>query len=90
MTLRRELALKGVPRDVVEEAMSKRGGGDSQEADRTAAHALLRRKRALIEGEPNPAKRRHKAFALLARNGFDADVAREIASEFVAASSTAE
>lgn len=77
--LRRELALKGVARQVVDELMSERhdsaAGGDP---DRDAAAVLLERRRASLEREPDPARRRQKAYALLARNGFDPDICREM------------
>ena len=52
-------------------------GGDP---DRDAAVALLERRRASLEREPDPRKRRQKAYALLARNGFDPGTCREVSS----------
>jgi regulatory protein len=80
--LRRELALKGVPRAVVDDVLSARG--QSGDANRDAAQALLTRKRSALERELDPARRRQKAYALLARNGFDPETCRDAASSFVA------
>ncbi len=82
-TLRRELALKGVARSVVDEVLAERSeAGD--EPDRAAALALLDRRRAALEREPDDRRRRQRAYALLARNGFDPDVCREVAAAFTA------
>lgn len=47
---------------------------DAASADVSAARRLLDRRRAALEREPDLRKRRQKAYALLARNGFDPDV----------------
>ena len=92
--LRRELALKGVPREVVDGVLLERTaplevGADGKDAavgaealppDRVAAERLLARKRASLLREPDPRKRTQKAYALLARNGFDPDICREVAA----------
>jgi regulatory protein len=49
-------------------------------ADIAAAGRLLDRRRAALLREPDPRKRRAKAYALLARNGFDPDVCRTVAA----------
>jgi len=78
--LRRELALKGVPRETIATVLDHRraheeaGGGD---ANGEAAIRLLDRRRASLDREPDPAKRRQKAYALLARSGFDPDVCND-------------
>jgi SOS response regulatory protein OraA/RecX len=46
-------------------------------ADLAAARRLLARKAATLGREPDPRKRRQKAYALLARNGFPPDVCAE-------------
>jgi regulatory protein len=80
--LRRELALKGVPRDVVAEVLADRDQAAStdESADMLAATRLLERRRSALEREPDPTRRRQKAYALLARNGFNPEVCREAAS----------
>jgi len=87
--LRRELALKGVDRGVIDGVLAtRRGEADDPEdppatpvegdPDRIAAGRLLERRRAALLREPDPRKRRAKAYALLARNGFAPDVASEL------------
>ena len=78
--LRRELALKGVPRDVVDGVLAEREAEAGEDPDRAAAIALLERRRAALERETEPLKRRQKAYALLARNGFDPETCREVAT----------
>jgi regulatory protein len=79
--LRRELAQKGVAREVVDEVLGERHdaaeGGDPNLA---AATALLERKRAALMREPDPRKRRQKAYALLARSGFDSETCRAVSA----------
>lgn len=85
IALRRELALKGVARDVVDEVLAERTDfaltGDPNGA---AAAMLLNRRRSSLERELDPMRRRQRAYALLARNGFDPETCREAASSFVA------
>jgi regulatory protein len=50
--------------------------------DEAAATRLLERRRAALEREPDPRKRRQKAYALLARNGFDPDLCQRLAGTF--------
>jgi len=76
--LRRELALKGVPRDIVDRAIAERGDGSGgAPADLAAARALLGKRHHTLERETDEQKRRGKAYALLARNGFGPDACRE-------------
>jgi regulatory protein len=83
--LRRELALKGVPRPVVDEMLSQRAkSAGAAQPDQAAAIALLHRRRAALEREPDPRRRRQKAYALLARNGFDPQTCAGVAAAFVA------
>ena len=56
-----------------------------EDPDLVAAAALLSRKRASIEREPDLRRRRQKAYALLARNGFDPDTCRLAVNAEVAA-----
>jgi regulatory protein len=82
--LRRELALKGVPRGVVDDVLADRGANATEgDPDLAAAQALLERRRAALEREPDPGRRRERAYALLARNGFDPEICREAAGRFV-------
>ncbi len=67
------------------------GGGadgarvESTASDEAAAARLLARRGAPILREPDPRKRRAKAYALLARNGFAPDVCRSSAGAWLAA-----
>lgn len=81
--LRRELALKGVAREIVDELLAERLD-ESQEGDPNlaAATALVQRKRATLERETDERKRRQKAYALLARNGFDPETCRAVSASF--------
>ena len=82
--LRRELALKGIARQVIDDVLAERldeAVGD--DPNTTAATALLERRRSALEREQNPVKRRQKAYGLLARNGFDPETARQVASSFM-------
>lgn len=81
--LRRELALKGVARDVVDKLLAERVDGTAAgDPNRTAAEALLERRRSAFQREPDLMRRRQKAYALLARNGFDPETCREAATSF--------
>lgn len=82
--LRRELALKGIERETVDTALHERTATDGGSADLDAAVRLLDRRRSTLEGEADPIRRRQKAYALLARNGFDPEVCREVSAQFVA------
>jgi regulatory protein len=82
--LRRELMLKGVDRAVIDRVIEERdatpgeGTGPGEvptlAPDEEAAGRLLARKGAALAREADPRKRRQKAYALLARNGFSPDV----------------
>lgn len=83
--LRRELAVKGVGRETVAGILEERRSADPEDApehgsaDRAAAEQLIDRRRAALMRELDPRKRRQKAYALLARNGFDPETCREVA-----------
>lgn len=80
-TLRRELALKGVAREVADVVLSERvSAAEQTHPDLIAATALLQRKRAALEREPDERKRRQKAYTLLARNGFDPETCRTVSA----------
>jgi regulatory protein len=81
--LRSELALKGIARDIVDRVLAERRpaddgtGGDRATEDAAAGRLLERRGRALLR-IADPRVRRNRAYALLARNGFDPDVAGRV------------
>jgi len=90
--LRQELRLRGVPGDVTAAALDERrdavapddadgaGRGDAGSADEAAAIRLLGRRAGALARVPDPRVRRQRAYALLARNGFDPDVAGRVAA----------
>ena len=76
--LKRELMLKGVSRDTIDTVLAERErAAPDDDPDMAAARALLARRAAALEREPDERRRRQKAYALLARNGFGADICRE-------------
>ena len=89
LALRRELQLKGVPDDTIAEALAARAeqaaltsdeaSGPSQ-VDVLAARRLIERRSSTLRREPDPRRRRQKAYALLARHGFTPDICHEVAS----------
>jgi regulatory protein len=85
--LRRELSIKGVDREVLDEVLEERrdAGGEGIDVDLDAARRLLARNARSLERVADPRERRQRAYALLARNGFDPDVCREASREHVAA-----
>ena len=84
--LRQELLQKGVDRTVIDELLEERRTGEEGEAtepDLEAARKLLERNARSIARVADPRQRRARAYALLARNGFDPDVCRAVAAEVV-------
>jgi regulatory protein len=82
IALRRELSLKGVDRAIVDELMQERRGEVSAEedgasVDQVAARRLLARHERALARVADPRQRRQRAYALLARNGFDPETCRE-------------
>ena len=95
--LRQELRLKGVDRQIVDAVLAHRrearqpdaddpgGSGDQRTGpDRAGADRLLERRSAALLRETDPRRRRARAYALLARNGFDPETASVAAARFVA------
>jgi regulatory protein len=91
--LRRELTQKGVSADVVAAVLAARGASirtaaalvtgterDEPDAERAAAQRLLQKRASGLAREPDPRRRRQKAYALLARSGFSPDVCAEVAA----------
>jgi regulatory protein len=92
-TLRRELGLKGIERETIAEVLAERAvsvnwtgeqpapderGNESVEL--RAALALLTRKGAALRRIADPRRRRQRAYAMLARSGFDPGVCRAAAA----------
>lgn len=62
----------------------------TESGDIAAARRLLERRAAALAREPDPGQRRRKAYALLARNGFDPDVCAAVVRGALAAGDVAE
>jgi regulatory protein len=89
--LRRELALKGLDREVIAATISNRAessvdetSGSPADPDAAAATRLLAKRRMSLERVSDPAQRRNRAYSLLARSGFSPDVCREATRAFLA------
>ncbi|HEX7491407.1 MAG TPA: regulatory protein RecX [Candidatus Limnocylindrales bacterium] len=86
--LRRELSLKGIERETISEILVERSDavqaaaadGGSRSADSDAAERLLTKSRAALMRVADPRARRSRAYAMLARNGFDPEVCREVSA----------
>jgi len=79
--LRRELAVRGVDRAIVDAVIDDRRPGPGAligeppvDPDEVAAERLLAKRLASLLREADPRRRRQRAYALLARNGFAPDV----------------
>jgi regulatory protein len=59
---------------------------ETRSPDEAAARRLLDRRGAALRRESDPRVRRQKAYALLARNGFDPGTCRDVATAWVGAS----
>jgi regulatory protein len=88
IALRRELALKGVDRAIVDELLEERreaADPATGSTDLVAARRLLAKGGRALARVADPRQRRQRAYALLARNGFDPETCREAARELAAA-----
>jgi regulatory protein len=75
--LRTELRQKGIDQAVVAETLAEREAV-LPDADAEAARRLLERNARALDRIPDPRARRQRAYALLARNGFDPGVCAEV------------
>ncbi len=86
--IREELRIKGIDRGVADLVLAERrdaaaapdADGMSVTPDRVAAERLLAKHRRALERVADPRQRRQRAYALLARNGFDPETCREVAA----------
>jgi regulatory protein len=88
--LRRELAHKGIDREVAATLLDERRERETdadvpygEGADLRAAERLLAHRRAALARIADPRVRAQRAYALLARNGFEPDVCRAASAQFV-------
>lgn len=87
--IRQELGLKGVDRATIDLVLAERReaaagmpgeDGVTVTPDRSAAERLLVRNARSLARVMDPRQRRQRAYALLARHGFDAETCREVAA----------
>jgi regulatory protein len=91
--IREELRLKGIDRETIDVVLGERrdrsaeAGGDAEgadvaspSADRTAAERLLAKNARALARVADPRQRRQRAYALLARHGFDPETCRDVAA----------
>ena len=74
--LRAELRRKGIDRQVVDDVLESREAAEP-DADSAAARRVLERHANTLARVVDPRARRQRAYALLARSGFDSDTAVE-------------
>ena len=72
--LRSELARKGIERSLTHVVLEERGQ-ERPDADADAARRVLARHESMLARVTDPRARRQRAYALLARNGFDSESA---------------
>ena len=82
--IREELRVKGIDRATIDAVLDERREADDGEPDRDAAERLIERNARSLARVADPRKRRERAYALLARNGFDPEVCREVAAKVAA------
>lgn len=90
--IREELRLKGIDRVTIDMVLEERreavatsaDADDGAEAgvspDRVAAERLITKHARVLARVADPRQRRQRAYALLARNGFDPETCREVAA----------
>jgi len=92
--IRQELARKGLDRELIREILDARHGdgdggaeggaeGASASPDELAAERLLRKRAAALSRVSDPRERRNRAYALLARNGFDPEICRKLSQHVI-------
>jgi regulatory protein len=74
--LRSELARKGIDRQLTDDVLEERAT-EQPDADAAAALRILERHAHALARVADPRARRERAYALLARSGFDSDTAVE-------------
>ena len=85
----REAAARGADEDDAAAGSADGERAASRASDEDAAARLLARRGGAVLREPDPRRRRAKAYALLARNGFDPDVCATVAAAWLAGPDTA-
>ena len=87
LALRRELRLKGVEQSVIETVLDERrmssDDGEPTDPDAAAARQLLSRHERALMRVSDLRRRRQRAYAMLARNGFAPDVCAAVATAWL-------
>ena len=87
--IRQELGLKGIDRATIDLVLGERreavaglpnDDGETMSPDRSAAERLLARHARSLARVADHGQRRQRAYALLARHGFDPETCREVAA----------
>jgi regulatory protein len=81
--LRQELRIKGLESSLVDELLAARATEDA-DVDHAAAARVLQRHEAALGRVPDLRVRRQRAYALLARNGFDPETCASAVRAFLA------
>jgi SOS response regulatory protein OraA/RecX len=83
--LRQELALKGLDRQLVDQLLGERSAAapDGAEPDDAAALRVLGKHARALARVADPRQRRQRAYALLARNGFDPETCTTTVRRFM-------
>ena len=80
--IREELRLKGIERAVIDAVLDARREGAAEHGqhgiDLAAAERLLAKHQRSLDRVADPRQRRQRAYALLARNGFDPETSAEV------------
>lgn len=87
--LRQELRLKGIEGGLVDELLVDRAAS-GDDVDRVAAERVLARHAAALARVTDPRARRQRAYALLARNGFDPETCSSAVRAFLVEDSPAD
>jgi regulatory protein len=80
--LRDELRLKGIDRTLIDRMLEERRTAEDAGSppDRSAAERLIEKHARTLDRIADPRRRRERAYALLARNGFDPEICGEVAA----------
>jgi regulatory protein len=92
--IREELRLKGIDRETIDSVLADRrdlaaeqaqamGGLPDAGPDRAAAERLIAKNARSLARVGDPRQRRQRAYALLARHGFDPETCREVAATVI-------
>jgi regulatory protein len=82
--IRDELRRKGIERETVDRVVAERQDRTDDAADLRAGERLLARHARALARVPDGRARRQRAYALLARNGFDPETCATLANTLVA------